>query len=187
MKFYPTEIPSLPNGTLKTVTFKTLVSNLENGREFRRRKWLFPKRSFRLKYDVLTQEQADTLWNFFIEHQGAYKPFLFQFPYKTKHYNEFVAQADGSQKVFDLPSKDAQDVVIYFDGNPVGGFFFLPEGGEYGKDRVEFKEPPPAGALITADFYGYLVITARFAEDSLSSEIFKAYLQRVGIGIVEVR
>ena len=186
MEVYPIDFPGLPPGTIRQVDFKTVISELERGREFRRRKWVFPKRSFRLKYSYLTKEQADTLWNFFIRHQGAYRPFLFRFPYKSWNYGEFVAKGDGETKQFDLPATDVSEITVYIDGVP-SHFSLLPGVGDGGKDRIEFPDPPPAGSTITADFYGYLMITARFAEDSLSSEIWQAYLQNIGIGIVEVR
>jgi len=185
VEFYPITEPALPSGTERQIEFKTLISTLDTGREYRRRKWIRPRRSFRLKYQYLTQEQADKLWNFFVRHQGAFQPFLFRFPYKTVWENEFVAQGDGTTKEFDLPAVEASAVEVFIDGTPTP-FSLLPGAGDWGKDRISLPEPPPAGSFITATFEGYLVITARFAEDVLNSQIFKAYLQTVGIGIVEV-
>ena len=68
MTTYPTyeEIPwSAPENV--QIQFKTLISNFDDqGKEKRRRKWLYNKRVFELPYNNIPFDDANTLWVFYI-------------------------------------------------------------------------------------------------------------------------
>lgn len=94
---YPLEVTS---------EFKTLKSDFETGREQRRSIWTFPRRQIKLSFDVLKQADIDTLWNFYQARKGGYEPFYFFDLFAGSHAGEYVGRGDGSQVIFELPSKE---------------------------------------------------------------------------------
>ncbi len=171
--------------------YKTQISNYETGLEYRRRGWRFPKRTFTLKYNVLTMTtaQRDALYEFFVLSQGGYVPFYY-FDFGIRRItDEFVAYGDAIKDTFDLPSKDTMDdatLNVYVDAVE-SNWIFGDGAGAGGVDTVELPAIPADGALITTDFNGKLRIKARFKEDRMSEEIFSRYLTRFGLSIYEVK
>lgn len=58
------------------VGFNTLESKFENGASQRRTKWHYPLRLFTLQYEMLGEEDAETILNFFIGRKGSFEAFL---------------------------------------------------------------------------------------------------------------
>ena len=85
METYPTS-PVIQYVFTEKIDFKTLVSAFENGYEQRRRKWAHGKRSFSLKYNVLTYNETDTLYDFYIARNGTYDAFSFVNPNDNQTY-----------------------------------------------------------------------------------------------------
>jgi len=79
MSLFPTTpVPSYPIEIGQE--FKTAVSDFQSGKEARRQIWTFPKRTINLKFDVLTQANTDTLWNFYFQRKGAFIAFWYFWP-----------------------------------------------------------------------------------------------------------
>jgi hypothetical protein len=88
--------------------------------------------------------------------------------------------------IFDLPGKSTSSHKIYYNGilqTLTTDYVILTGGGDGDADRVEFTNPPAAGAVITAEFAGYLRIRARFDEDKLNRQMFYALLYTTGISL----
>ena len=167
--------------------FKTDISRIETGQEFRRARWLYPLRAVKLKYENRPHQELNLLWQFYKSVKGAFEPFYFVFPIEEEHENEFVAQANGYQKEFQIPSRQTSQIKCFINGVEEKDFVLLHEAGEKKIDKISFKNPPKDGAVITIDFIGYLTLKMRFAEDNLSKQMFKAFISTSGITLQEIR
>lgn len=187
METFPTSILSSYPLPLET-EFKTLVTDFESGKEQRRKRWAFPKRSVGLRFDSLSPDGFKTLWEFYQARSGAYEAFNYIHPIADYWYGEKLGVGNGSQTTFDLPGVETAEtsVVVYKDGVS-SAFTWVSGGGEAGSDRVTMSTVPAPGAVLTADFYGRLRIVARFAQDKLGKELFEYLLYRSEIRLAEVR
>jgi uncharacterized protein (TIGR02217 family) len=61
----------------KQIQFSTNIVVFENGVEQRSQTWPTGKQGFTLQYDVLTQAEMQTLWDFYVARGGAYESFYF--------------------------------------------------------------------------------------------------------------
>jgi len=59
-------------------THRTIVSEMDSGLEERNNIWRFPKRSFNLGYRYLTTANRKTLYDFYRNQRGSWKPFWFK-------------------------------------------------------------------------------------------------------------
>lgn len=115
MNVFPTTVkPSYPIEV--TSEWKTLKTESETGaKEQRRQVWTFPRRSIKLKFDALTQDKADSIYNFFNLCKGSYEPFWFFWPVKESdgtwqsYSGEYIARGDGVTTLFELPSKETEN------------------------------------------------------------------------------
>jgi len=168
--------------------WKTLVSDFETGKEQRRRRWAFPRRSVTLSYVNVSLSEMDLLWKFYNARKGDFDPFHFVVPYKDYWYAEYLAHGDGTNRYCDLCSLETTkaSVVVYVNG-VLSSFTFYSGGGQNGSDRVRLAVAPAAGSVVTADFYGKLRLTSRFAEAELSKEVFTGLLFKTGLQILQVK
>jgi len=167
--------------TVIETKFKTLISNFDDqGKEKRRRKWLYPKRMVSLQYGNITSDEAAVLWQFFLDMYGTYGSFSFYNKDRETYSGEYVGTGDGTTTVFSLPSKQAADTTIYVDGTASEedtdytyySSVTVTGAGVDGSDRVVFNVAPTTGDRITYDFTGILRITCRFVEDFVSFASF---------------
>ena len=117
MAVFP-DIGSVPytNPLEETVQYKTLVTRLNDlGEEQRRAKWLYPRRTFSLKYQAISVSQAKTLWDFYMQRRGRYEAFNFFYPMSGTYTGEYVGTGDGSTTGFNAPCKSATGVTVYVD------------------------------------------------------------------------
>lgn len=184
--FPETPVPIYP--LTVTPVFNTLVSDLGNGNEQRRSKWLFPKYDVIVKYsDMSLANGWQTLFNFYQARKGAAEAFYIYDPAyilqeDTEYTDQYIATADGSTLTYDIPGRGVSDVNIYVNGvEETSGFSIDADGGESNSARVTFTSAVAQGALITCDFTGDLRIRARFTHDRLSRELFVALLVQTGI------
>ena len=176
-----------------SIRWKTLVSRFDElGREQRRQKWLYPRRDIVVKYNYISKQQAETLWEFYLARKGTLEAFNFFMPEPNSTYptytGEYVATGDGSTTVFNLPCKNSLNRTLYIDGvaqTEGVNYNFTAGGGEDGADRIDFSDsgmtPPASGSRITLDFQGILKVRCRFAEDLFTFENFYDRLVTVGI------
>jgi len=190
MAVYPDSSSPYANPVLIDIRYKTLVSQFdEEGAENRKQKWLFPKRDITLRYQSISKNQAEVLWEFYCGRRGSYNSFAwFESTGKgTTSYNtyssEYVATGDSTTLIFNLPAKNSsaatQDVNINGIAVTTSDYTMAYGGGSDGEDKVSFVSvvaggagPPVTGSIITYDFTGRLKIRCRFSDDILSIENF---------------
>ncbi len=188
MKIYPSSpLPTPPIEVRQK--WKTDITAIEGGKEFRRARWLFPKREFVLKYENLTHENIEIFWNFYKSVKGAYESFWYKFPIIEQHEEEYLGTGDGANREFFLPSSNANLIKIYINSNPLSAsdFTVTTNADEGRRDKITLNAAPAAGEIVTADFLGKLILKVRFKDDIISKQMFKAYITSVGITLVEVR
>jgi len=173
--------------------YRTVITQFDTGIEFRRRKWRFPRRSVTLKFPYITQEETETLWNFYVARKGSYESFYWFDYLKQNWIDEFVGRGDGTVVTFDLPGKEIDETTlkVYIDGveQQVGtaGYTFSAGTGVNGEDQIVFSTAPSLGSLITCDFNGRLRLKVRFKDDILTKYRFTNIIQSIGITLFEVR
>lgn len=167
--------------------FKTIISDFDDlGRERRKRKWLYPKRTVVLQYEHITKTNAMTLYQFFLDRAGAYESFAF-FDHTARTYQgEYIATGDGTTLMYNLPCRNSAGRAIYVSGveKTVGVHYtYSALGGTDGEDEITFEagDVPTDGHRITMDFTGNLKIRCRFKEDNYTFETFLNQFQTMGI------
>lgn len=92
----------IPSQTFsETVTFRTIISPFETGREQRRGKGTREKYSFKLVYDKRERTEIDVLWDFYIDQQGSLGAFNFQHPITGINYICRFVQDSMSREIFE--------------------------------------------------------------------------------------
>jgi len=187
MKVFPEDI--VADFPLKiTALYRTLITEMDYGKEYRRKKWRFPKRIISLTYPHLSSVQADTLLNFYKSVKGAYEAFYFFDWLPHSWEDEFVGRGDGTLITFDLPGKEIEQetLKVYIDGTETTDYTFSAGTGENGEDQIVFSLAPAVGALITADFTGKIRLKVRF-EDNLNRTLSRYKNENITLKLYEVR
>ena len=184
MALYP-EQSSVPSvGTFDQSTeHKTLISKFGQA-ETRRQKWLYPLRSFDLKYETLSKSEAQTLFDFYMERKGRFEAFNFFHPFSNTYVKEYTGTADGSQVLWNLPFKIGSGVTVYVGDSAQTtptNYTIDQSAGADGADRLTFVVAPQAGAVITVSFTGYLKVRCRFGSDVFDLETMFNLLCSTGI------
>lgn len=79
LEFPTSPVPQYP--LVEGRTFKTRVTTAADGTEKRAREWDEGRKSYILTWNVLEQDDIDTLWDFYVSAQGKYRAFVFYDPY----------------------------------------------------------------------------------------------------------
>lgn len=173
MALYPT-LTEAPFISIKgSMDQKVLFTNFDGlGKEQRKRKWLYPKRSFELSYSVITDVELLTLTQFYNDRDGSYNSFTFIFPstYSETYTNEYVGSGDGSTTIYNMPCV-SESRTVYVDGNEQteaadatssGNYYILEAQGQDGVDSLHLNFTPTSSQRITCDFTGRLAARCRF-------------------------
>jgi len=178
MAKYP-ETTTVPifNPLSESIKFKTMIQQFDDmGVEQRKRKWMYPRRDFSLKYKGITRDEIETLYQFYIARYGSYEAFNFFYPTgwdKAGYKNEYVGRGDGETLLFNMPCRNGEQYIIMVDGVAkveTTDYTWNASGGADGADQIEFNIAPTDGDVITADFTGHLKVHCRFAEDNMDFE-----------------
>ncbi len=134
--------PSTPTGSypLKLkAQWNTRVSDFESGTEQRVKVWATPKRNISITYDILSDTEIATIWDFYTARQGSFEAFWFFHPNSRAWKSEYIDRGDGSTTLFDLPCKntDSGALVVYIN-SVVTPATFTSGGGGGGADRIQF-------------------------------------------------
>ena len=122
MAVWPESAPSPVYPLIVSPRWKTDIVELGGGNEQRRAAWLFPKFDVQVNYYGLTAAHAQTLWQFYMARKGAYEAFYIYdltvmqsitFAQATPLY---VATADGTTTIYDIPGRGTSAQTIYVDG-----------------------------------------------------------------------
>jgi hypothetical protein len=160
----------------ESLQFKTLISNYEDqGEEQRKQKWLFPKRSITLGYELIDIADAKTLWQFYCARKGSFEAFNLFYDRIDSYLYEYVGKGDGVTTVFNLPCSYSSSRSLYANYTLLtlgADYTFTALGGTDGADRITFNPVLAAGNIITLSFTGYLKVRCRFAQDKLDFQTF---------------
>jgi hypothetical protein len=171
-------------------TFNTLKLGPTDG-DFiqRRKKRTVPLYQFRLKFNVLSQSDIKTLYDFFISMSGCYGSFAF-FDFDYRDWSIIVGTGDGSTTSFDLKGKETYNRIVKVNGiqKTEGTDYTFYQGlGADGQDKITFNSAPATGDIIIADFTGRRYFpNCIFLEDVMSIESFSHLLYSTGLTIQEV-
>ena len=199
MAVYPETSTPYTNPVTMDIEYKTLVSAFDNlGEEKRKQKWLYPKRSVTLKYQGLSKDEAEVLWEFYLSRKGRYNSFSWfestglgtTGSYRT-YTSEYVATGDSTTLVFVLPAKGSSGSnTVYVNGlvASTSDYTMSYGGGGDGEDKITFLSSDSGGRSvltsterITYDFGGRLKIRCRFADDIFSFENFYDTIVNSGV------
>ena len=170
-----------------TEKWKTIINDMDTGKEHRLKKWAFPKRIITLDHKVIKQSEITPLWQFYNKQGGSFKTFAFFYPTTRSWFNEYIGQGDGTTTTYNLKSKNTTNITVYGDGTVAGGYSITLGNGTDGSDTITFDNPPINGTIITYDFTGTLYLNVRFLEDNLDSELFEYMIYNTGIRMIEVK
>jgi len=119
--FYP-DTPAYAYPLSFNIEYRTTVSESESGVEQRNQGWRFPRRSMVFKYPILTQQEIDKLWEFYLSRKGRLLDFLFIepdiIPYAT-HTDEYIGRGDDTTMIFSFPARGATGVKVYVNDSEV--------------------------------------------------------------------
>ena len=90
-------IPLFP--MTETVRYRTLVSSGESGKQRRRAKATGP-RTWELVFDALTSTEADLIWQFYKDCNGAYDTFVWTNPENSTLYTVHFKSDELSKEYF---------------------------------------------------------------------------------------
>ena len=188
----PGVYPSFPS--LLTIGWSTRLRPRYNidiadhvaGRSTRRPSHAIARYDIELNLDVLRSDSAhqemQAIAGFYSAQSGSGSPFWLTPPGLSTAAGQTIAIADGSGASFALvrsfgayfePVAGTSGVsAVYLNGAPVSPSTWSVSSGY--APQLSFASPPPAGAIVSADF-GVLWL-CRFAEDNLDLEAFMAML-----------
>ena len=188
MATFPESSPS-PNYPLNLrMRFATSKVGLGGDRivSQRRSAVVFPVYDVSVPYNSITAVEAQTLWNFFKARYGGQEAFYIYdlsllASVAPAHVGEFVGVGDASETTFDIPGRSTASQTIYVSGvvQTLTTDYTISTGtGDSGADQVDFVSAPAAGAVIKADFTGFLRCRVIFKNDVLDRELFVRDLMR---------
>lgn len=186
MAIFPT-ISRNPQEPLEISTeWRTAVSTMERGREFRRALRAKAKRTLNLKFEKL--ESADTvlLWDFYQSMKGMYGSFYYKFPFTETWNGEYLGKGNASTTVFDMHFHSYTSYTLKVDGTAATSGTYSVSADGNGMYQATFNTPPATNSIITVDFVGNPCLVMRFKEDSTSKEMFSVQLATFGIPLVEI-
>ena len=193
---FPT-LPGLAWSVSKEPRFATRVQRAVSGRELRALDQSNPVWTWTLTYSLLRDandtragagpgtgfDELRTLMGFFLQQQGAFRPFLFTDPSDNRVAGQLIGTGDGSARSFQLVRTlgtslpeggfaepiTAPDAVtdVYWNGirQDPASYAVDPASG-----LVTFASIPPAGQAITVDFTYWFRV--RFSDDTAEFENF---------------
>ena len=157
MEIYPSA-PLIIRPIAIEAEYKTLVTDFETGKEQRRQIWTFPLRNITLNYRR-RQTDIETLWHFYNARKGRADAFWFVMPYAENHKNEYVTKGDGAATIFDLPSLNTANLIVYIN-SIVTLATLLSGGGQASADRIQFNA---TGSITSSSVANPTVITTSAA------------------------
>lgn len=191
----PPSLPLLPGlswSRHKKPQFNTRVAAHASGREVRVPLMAYPLYEFEAIYGLtssasqfsgLGSQSLQSLMGFFLQLQGQFGTFLYSDPEDNSVIGQSIGTGDGVTCAFVLtrpfggftePVGYGLDLEnVYFNGVIIPSTAYSLLAPNY----LTFNVPPPAGAVIAADFtYAYL---CRFLEDQIDFEEFMSSLWKL--------
>lgn len=179
---YPT-LAGLSFPVKRSPKFKTHVAETASGREFRSSLMLYPRVTYTLKYEFLSDADLKTLTGFFNARHGNFDSFKFVDPDDTSITAQAIGVGNGSQTSFQLvrsfggftePIYDVGDFTgLYVDGVLQSSGF---SRNSYG--LITFTTAPTAGKVIS--WTGTYYWRVRFLNDYADFDKFMDKLWSMG-------
>ena len=178
-----------------TVNYKTLTSFITDGDIIqRRRKRTTPLHAFNLKYNLLTETDEKTLFDFYTQRYGSWESFS-MFDFKERSWSgQTIGTGDGAEDTFDSGVKTISAYTISISGvvQVEGGgsdYTVNATAGTDGQAQVVFNggSEPTLAARIDIQYTGYKYFaTCVFENDTINRSLFLYNLYRLGLNIIEV-
>lgn len=172
---------------VEQLRFKTLHSRFEGGNVSAKQKWLYPRRNFKLQYEIISVAEGKIIYDFFIARAGSFASFVLFLPFSKVWVGEFVGVGDGATTIWNLPAKNSSGYTVKVAGvvkTEPTHYAITAAGGTDGEDKITFVSPPAAGAHITFDFTGNLKVRCKFVSDEMDFETFYNLLVNVGLKLM---
>ena len=197
--FHDVLFPVIGNiGTIATLSRRTDVVGLANGREVRRGRWAEGRRAWTLDGGSLDAANAQALTTFFEAREGRRFAFRFEDPLdhgtatgpEVSATDQLLGSGDGGRSSFELfktyDDVERRNLLIRSDTVRVAidGTEVLTGWSVVDQD-LQFDSPPPLGASISAGFQ--FDVPVRFSDDQLSITLASQGGFARKIGLVEVR
>lgn len=176
--------------------YRTHVTQFESGKEQRRGVWQSPLRRFTVKLNPFHKDDVSTLWQFFVDHKGALKSWLFDADINSAEVHEQIdAYGVGMTYSGVLTSPlvkrgtfrglvgVTQSIVDAAGG--LTGSTLVSGTIDYETGQYSFVLASPPATTISC-FYQQQY-RCRFEEDVLSRELFGYKLYNIGLGIIQVK
>lgn len=178
------------------ISYLTVVSESESGKEQRYQKWLRPKRNFRIRLRARNLTDTDLVWRFYTRHKGRFDTFLFQNPNENPVLNETIGSGDGVKSVYYFGNKvdsSTGDLILIADSETVqrsvGGTGDYLAFTTYTTDdpigQLTTNSVLASGDVLRATTYKFHY-RVRFKDDFLTREAFATELWNIGVELSEV-
>lgn len=165
----------------------------DSGRVFRRALWNTPRRTYKLRFDVLrggAEGEVQQLVGFFNQHKGSFEPWLFRDPLDRETAAiEPVGQGNGTTAAFQLVRAFGGHTQPVFDieGTPLvyldtGSGYTLVSASAYtisATGLLTFNTPPAAAAQV--GWNGQFLWRCEFVDDRISTKEFLKDLHSSGV------
>ena len=167
------------------VSWNTLTTKYEDGKEQRRKKWSQPKRTYTISLRGKSKSVSTQVWDFYQSRSGDLDTFYFTNPNETPVENEGFGTGNGSVTAFTLANSPipSGSLSITVAGTP------QTEVTHYTINRstgvVTFVSAPASGSAINAVSYNFSR-TVRFADGKMSRELFNYQLYNFGVKLLQV-
>ena len=166
--------------------FRTLISEMESGKEQRRTMWSSGLAQFTVRKRFVSTADIQSLRSFFKARQGAYDLFWFDNPDDNQVTEEAVGIGNGAAMVFNLAKYPVQTGASFsFKVNSVPVSAALSNDNVNFRGNVTFAAPPASGAVITGTYKFYYIV--RFLEDILVRSLTQFGLYEFEAKLQEVR
>lgn len=173
-------------GLEESIDFRTLVTEMEDGKERRRSKWNYGIRRYKLRLFAYLESAMNTIWDFYIARKGGYDPFLVKIPTEYVITGEAIGTGDGVATDFVLDEFPVDTTpgsfTMYVNGTPTAATLVNNFGTEF--SYVSFAAPPAAVSVITGDYEFFFYM--RFESDRLTRELVAYQLLSSGMDMKEV-
>ena len=125
-----------------------------------------------ITYNYITRDEAQRIYDFYQEHEGALREFSFFFPNAQSYVKEYCGtyRGEGPPVSINLPSLLTTSTSyrkLYNGSSEVTNYTFYHKGGPDGGDRAVLGSTPSVGDKFYFSFAGRLKIRARFSESSV--------------------
>jgi len=197
MAFHDVRFPTdISYGSIGGPEFSTDVVQLGSGHEQRNQNWTYARERWNVAYGVKSQDDLDTLREFFYARCGRMHGFRFKNHDDYSATGEQIGEGDGSTKTFQLVKTYTSGatthtrlilkpiettVAVYIDSVAQGSGWTVDDS----TGIVTFTVAPGSGEIITADFE--FDIPVRFDADYLPVALETYQARGADVPVVELK